>query len=83
MLGLGALAKKVFGTQNDRLVKSVRPLVEKINALEAEFEALSDQGIIDKTTSLQERARAGEDLDALLPEAFANCREAARRALGF
>ena len=82
MLGLGALAKKVFGTQNDRLVKSVRPLVEKINALEAEFEALSDQGIIDKTKSLQERARAGEDLDALLPEAFANCREAARRALG-
>ena len=82
MLGIGTLAKKVFGTPNDRLVKSVRPLVQKINNLEAEFEALDDDGIKAKTAELQERARGGEDLDALLPEAFANCREAARRALG-
>ena len=83
MLGLGALARKVFGTPNDRLVKSVRPLVAKINALEPEFSALSDEGIIAKTRAFQKRVQEdGEDLDAILPEAFANCREAARRALG-
>ncbi len=82
MLGLGTLAKKVFGTPNDRKIKSVRPLVEKINALEAEFQALSDQGLIDKTAELKARLQNGEALDAVLPEAFANCREGARRALG-
>ena len=82
MLGLGTLARKVFGTPNDRKVKSVRPLVAKINALEPEFKALTDQGIKDRTQALAERALKGESLDALLPEAFANCREAARRALG-
>ncbi|WP_166417999.1 preprotein translocase subunit SecA [Cochlodiniinecator piscidefendens] len=82
MLGLGKIAKKVFGTPNDRKVKATRPLVAKINALEPEFEKLSDEGIIEKTAELQKRARDGEDLDTLLPEAFANCREGARRALG-
>ena len=82
MLGLGTLAKKVFGTPNDRKVKSVRPLVAQINALEAEFEKLTDDEIVAKTRALQARAQGGESLDALLPEAFANCREAARRALG-
>ncbi len=82
MLGFGTLAKKVFGTPNDRKVKATKPTIEKINALESEFAALSDQGLIDKTEDLRKRARDGEDLDDLLPEAFANCREAARRALG-
>ncbi len=82
VLGIGTLAKKVFGTPNDRLVKSVRPIVTKINDLASEYEALDDAGIKAKTVELQERARAGEDLDKLLPEAFANCREAAHRALG-
>ncbi|MBL4929688.1 preprotein translocase subunit SecA [Fuscibacter oryzae] len=83
MLGIGALARKVFGTPNDRKVKSVQPLVAKINALEPEFAALSDEGIIAKTRAFQKRVQEqGEDLDDLLPEAFANCREAARRALG-
>ena len=83
MLGFGALTKKIFGTPNDRMVKSVRPLVEKINALEPEFLALSDAGIIEKTAELQRRVQeGGESLDAVLPEAFANCREAAKRALG-
>ena len=82
MLGIGTLARKVFGTPNDRLIKTTRPLVEKINALEPEFEKLSDEGIKDKTEALAKRALEGESLDALLPEAFANCREAARRALG-
>ncbi|KAF0676368.1 preprotein translocase subunit SecA [Profundibacterium mesophilum] len=82
MLGLGTVAKKVFGTPNDRKIKATRPLVEKINALEPEFEALSDEEIKARTASLMDRAAGGESLDALLPEAFANCREAARRALG-
>ncbi len=82
MLGLGTIARKVFGTPNDRKVKSVRPLVAKINALEPEFQALSDDAIKAKTVELQGRAQSGTSLDDLLPEAFANCREAARRALG-
>lgn len=82
MLGFGTLAKKVFGTPNDRMVKSARPLVEKINALEPEFQKLTEAGIKAKTAELQQRAQGGESLDDLLPEAFANCREAARRALG-
>ena len=82
MLGMGTLARKVFGTPNDRKIKATAPVIEKINALEPEFEALSDQGLIDKTAELKTRLEGGESLDALLPEAFANCREAARRALG-
>jgi len=82
MLGLGTLAKKVFGTPNDRKIKATRPLVEKINALEDEFAQLSDDGLKDKTQELAERAQKGESLDDLLPEAFANCREGAKRALG-
>mmetsp|Transcript_35144 Transcript_35144/g.45398 ORF Transcript_35144/g.45398 Transcript_35144/m.45398 type:complete len:660 (-) Transcript_35144:11-1990(-) len=82
MLGFGKIAKKVFGTPNDRKVKATRPIVEKINALEAEFEKLTDDDIKDKTKELSDRAKGGESLDDLLPEAFANCREAAKRALG-
>ena len=82
MLGLGTLARKVFGTPNDRRIKVTRPVIDKINALEPEFKALSDEGIIERTRALQARARNGAPLDDLLPEAFANCREAARRALG-
>ena len=82
MLGIKTLAKKVFGTPNDRKVKAVRLLVEKINALEPEFEKLSDEGLIEKTEEFRKRAIGGESLDSLLPEAFANCREGARRALG-
>ena len=82
MLGFGTLTKKIFGTPNDRKVKTVRPLVDQINALEPEFEKLSDDGLKDKTEELAKRAMGGEDLNKLLPEAFANCREAAKRALG-
>ena len=82
MLGIGTIAKKVFGTPNDRKIKATRPLVAKINALEPEFEKLSDDGLKEKTQELAEQARSGTSLDDLLPEAFANCREAARRALG-
>ncbi|SEM24159.1 protein translocase subunit secA [Roseovarius tolerans] len=82
MLGIGTVARKIFGTPNDRKIKATRPLVEKINALEPEYEALSDDGLIAKTEEFRKRIADGESLDALLPEAFANCREAARRALG-
>ncbi len=82
MLGLGSISKKIFGTPNDRKVKATRPVVEAINALELEFQALTDEGIKQKTEELAKRAMGGESLDDLLPEAFANCREAAKRALG-
>jgi preprotein translocase subunit SecA len=82
MLGLGKVARKVFGTPNDRKVKATRPLVEKVNALEADFEKLNDAQLIEKTAEFKARHANGEALDALLPEAFANCREAAKRALG-
>jgi len=82
MLGLGKLARKAFGTANDRKIKATRPIVAKINALEEEYAALTDEGIKQKTEELSKRAKDGAKLDDLLPEAFANCREAARRALG-
>ena len=82
MLGFGNITKKIFGTPNDRKIKMTLPLVDQINALEAEFEALSDEAIIIKTGELANRAKGGEALESLLPEAFSNCREAAKRALG-
>ncbi|MGR3571477.1 preprotein translocase subunit SecA [Brevirhabdus sp.] len=82
MLGLGTIAKKVFGTTNDRKVKSTAPIVAKINALEPEYQALSDAGLIEKTEEFKRRVAGGESLDDILPEAFANCREGAHRALG-
>ncbi|HBN30469.1 MAG TPA: preprotein translocase subunit SecA, partial [Rhodobacteraceae bacterium] len=82
MLGFGTIAKKVFGTPNDRKIKATQPLVDKINALEPQFKALSDAEIKSKTDEFRARFAAGESLDDLLPEAFANAREAAFRALG-
>ena len=82
MLGLKKLARQVFGTPNDRKIKSTRPIVDRINTLESEFQALSDRGLIDKTQEFKERIANGESLDDILPEAFANCREAAVRSLG-
>ncbi|MEO1680874.1 MAG: preprotein translocase subunit SecA [Pseudomonadota bacterium] len=82
MLGMGTLARKVFGTPNDRKIKSTLSVVEQINALEPDFEALTDAAMIDKTNELRRRVKEGAALDDILPEAFANCREAAKRALG-
>ncbi len=82
MLGMNTIAKKIFGTPNDRKIKAVRPLVQKINDLEASFEALSDDEIKAKTDEFKKRIADGETLDAILPEAFANTREAAKRTLG-
>ena len=82
MLGLGKIAKKVFGTPNDRRIREVQAIVENINALEKDFSLLSDNEISSKTKEFKQRYGEGETLDKLLPEAFANCREAAKRALG-
>ena len=82
MLGFGTIAKKVFGTTNDRAVKALQPTIDQINGLEDTFAALSDEGLIEKTAEFKERVANGESLDDILPEAFANCREAAKRALG-
>ena len=82
MLGLGKIAKKVFGTPNDRRIREVQAIVENINALEKDFSLLSDSEIMSKTKEFRQRYGEGETLDKLLPEAFANCREAAKRTLG-
>src|SRR5919106_3550588 len=78
---IGQLLAKVIGTQNDRELKRLMPLVAKINDLEPGIEALSDNQLRDKTTELKQRAANGEPLDDLLPDAFAVVREAGRRVL--
>lgn len=82
MASLGTLAKRIFGSSNDRKVKSYRARVEAINALEEDMSTLSDEALKDKTVEFRSRLEGGEQLDALLPEAFAAVREAAKRALG-
>src|SRR4051812_5249327 len=79
---LGALARSLFGTANDRIVKGFDKPVAKINALEPEFIKLSDEQLRAKTPEFRERLGKGENLDDLLPEAFATVREAAKRTLG-
>ena len=76
------IAKKLFGSENDRKLKKMRPLVNKINGLEDSFIALTDEQLKAKTTEFKSRFEAGETLDDLLPEAFAAVREAAKRTLG-
>ncbi|CCD28894.1 Preprotein translocase subunit SecA [Candidatus Glomeribacter gigasporarum BEG34] len=75
------LLQKIFGSRNQRLLKRYQKTVAVINALEPEFQALSDEALRAKTEAFRQRASNGEALDALLPEAFAACREASRRAL--
>ena len=79
---LGALARSLFGTANDRVVKGFDKAVAKINALEPEFVKLSDEQLRGKTAEFRERLARGETLDKLLIEAFATVREAAKRTLG-
>lgn len=76
------VGKKVFGTQNDRELKSIRPIVEKINSLEASIKALTDEQLRGKTAEFRTRIANGETLDSLLPEAFAVTREASWRSIG-
>jgi len=76
------IAKKIFGSSNDRRLKPLWRRVEAINALEDEIAKLSDDGLIEQTKKLKERHKEGESLDELLEETFATVREAAKRALG-
>lgn len=74
--------KLIFGSKNDRELKRMRKLVKKINALESDMQALSDLELKQKTEAFRSRHHNGESLDALLPEAFAVCREASSRVMG-
>ena len=78
----GALARRLFGTANDRYVKSLGPLVEQINELEPELEKLSDEQLRARTAEFKQRLEDGAELDDLLVEAFATVREASKRSLG-
>ncbi|OBQ97158.1 preprotein translocase subunit SecA [Mesorhizobium sp. AA23] len=82
MVSLGALARKVFGSSNDRRVKATRPRVEAINGLENEMRALSDAELAGRTEKFRQDFANGASLDDLLIPAFATVREAARRVLG-
>ncbi len=79
---IGALARKIFGTPNDRLVKTYLKRVEPINALEQQVSALDDEGIRTRIRELKEEVQGGKPLDAVLDETFAIVREAAKRTLG-
>ena len=79
---IGSLLKKIFGTKNDREIKALTKEVEKINALESEYEKLSDEDLQNKTNIFKERLQNGETLDDILVEAFATVREASKRVLG-
>ena len=76
------LFESVFGTHSSRELKKINPTVAKINALEPEFKALSDEELRGKTDIFKKRLADGETLDDILPEAFATVREASRRVLG-
>src|SRR5579875_3795484 len=78
----GALARRLFGSANDRYLKSLGPIVAAINALEPELEALSDDELRQRTHRFEQQLAEGVELDDLLVEAFATVREAAKRTLG-
>jgi preprotein translocase subunit SecA len=78
----GRLVRRLFGSRNERVIRTMLPLVDRINALEPEFEPLSDAALREKTAEFRRRLADGETLDDLLPEAFAVAREAAKRTLG-
>ncbi len=78
----GALARRLFGSANDRYIKSLQPLVDQINELEPELEKLSDEELRAATAEFKRRVADGAELDDLLVEAFATVREAAKRTLG-
>ena len=77
-----ALARKLFGSSNERRIKSYLPRVAEINALEKEVEGLSDEGLRARTEAFKQQVAEGVSLDEILVPAFATCREAAKRTLG-
>ncbi len=82
MFFLDFLAKKIFGTKNDRYLKSIRPLVDKVNSLEKDVSKLKDSEFPSKIAQYREEVEKGRPLDELLPEVFALVREASKRTLG-
>ncbi|TKT75236.1 preprotein translocase subunit SecA [Aquamicrobium sp. LC103] len=82
MVSLGSLARKIFGSSNDRRIKGFRPRAEAINALEKELEVLSNEALQARTDEFRKQLAEGASLDDLLIPAFATVREAAKRALG-
>jgi len=79
---IGKVFAKVFGTHNERELKSLAPIIDKIEALEDEYRGLSDEALKAKTAEFKKRLEDGETLDDILPEAFAAAREASDRVLG-
>ena len=79
---LGSLAKSIFGSSNDRYVKSLDKIVKQINAFEPALEAFSDDELAAQTAKFRHLLSEGQTLDDLLPEAFATVREAGKRVLG-
>src|SRR5437016_4483513 len=79
---IGALARKLFGSSNERRIKTYMPRVEEINALEKELEALSDTALRARTDEFKKQVVDGKSLDDILVQAFATCREASKRTLG-
>ena len=79
---IDTILSKIFGTQHEREIKKIMPLVAAINALEPAMESLSDNELAAKTLEFKERVAEGASLDDILPEAFAVCREGGRRAIG-
>ena len=79
---INSVLKAIFGTKHEREMKTLRPVVEKINSLEPQMQALSDDQLKAKTPEFKQRLKSGETTDDILPEAFAVCREASRRVLG-
>ena len=82
MLGFSKLAKKIFGSSNERYIKSLQPKVDAINALEPECKRMSDDELKAKTVEFRERLTKGESVNDLLVEVFAVVREASVRVLG-
>src|SRR3974390_2962391 len=79
---IGAVARKLFGSSNDRRIRSYRPRVDEINALEKELELLSDEALRSRTDDFKKQLAEGATLDEILVPAFATVREAAKRTLG-
>src|SRR5210317_1805387 len=79
---IGTALTKIFGSKNERVLKQIQPLVERINSFEADIQKLDDEALAAQTVAFKERVARGESLDDLLPEAFAVTREAARRVIG-
>jgi preprotein translocase subunit SecA len=79
---IGGVLKKIFGSQNERDLKKLAPIVDEINGFEPRIRKLSDAELRDKTTEFKQRLENGEELDEVLPEAFAVSREASIRSLG-